>query len=124
MLGGTFYRKVTLLNINGLGQSRCTFSHRGGSLCEKKKSYAHYASVFGRESILPKLEKRKFFSCKVKVMYQIKCSVSSADCKMVKSFRIIRNLNLVHRFMLICHKILRTRLFPLQVIIISNGRTY
>jgi len=45
-LDGTFYRKVTSLNVNGLGQSRCTFSHRGDSLCEKKASYAHYRSVF------------------------------------------------------------------------------
>jgi len=53
-------------------------------------------------------------------MYQIKCSVFSADCKMVKAFRIIRNLNLVHRFKLIYNKVLRTRLFPLQVTIIGN----
>lgn len=52
MLGGTFSRKVTLLNINGLGQSRCTFSHRGDNLCEKKKSYAHNRSVFERGSFL------------------------------------------------------------------------
>jgi len=38
MLGGTFYRKVALLNINGLGQSRCTFSRRGDSLSEKQES--------------------------------------------------------------------------------------
>jgi len=37
MLGGTFYRKVALLNVNGLEKSRCTFSHRGDSLCEKKE---------------------------------------------------------------------------------------
>ena len=46
------YGKVTLLNINGLGQSRCTFSHRGDSLCEKKKSYALYRPVFERGSYL------------------------------------------------------------------------
>jgi hypothetical protein len=39
---------------------------------------------------------------------------------MVETFRIIRNLNLVHRFVLIYHKVLRTRLFPLQVTIVSK----
>jgi len=53
-------------------------------------------------------------------MYQIKGSVFFADCKIVKTFTIIRNLNLVHGFILIYHKVLRTCLFPLQVTITSN----
>lgn len=39
---------------------------------------------------------------------------------MLRTFRIIRNLNLVCRFTFIYHKVLRTRLFPLEVTIISN----
>jgi len=53
-------------------------------------------------------------------MYQSKCSVFSADCKTVKTFKVIRSLNLVHRFVVTNHKVLRTRLFPLQVTIISD----
>jgi hypothetical protein len=37
--------------------------------------------------ILSKLDERNFVSCKVKVMYQIKCSVFSADYKNGKGFQ-------------------------------------
>jgi hypothetical protein len=49
----------------------------------RRRNYMRIIRLYSKGScILPKLEKkRKFFSCKVKVMYQIKCSVFSADSK-------------------------------------------